>query len=428
VSDWRGRLLHRTQQTFSSLAVRNYRLFFLGQLVSVTGTWMQTVAQSFLVLQLTHSGSVLGLVTAARFGSLFLLGPWGGLIADRLDKRRVLYVTQTLSGLLALAFGVLITVHEMRLWVVFLLASLLGLVNVFDIPARQAMISELVPREQLSNAVTLNSITINMARIFGAAVGGVVAGAWGLAVCFDLNAVSFFAILATLALMSRAEMAPAIPQLRERGQLRAGFRYVRSTPELLVPLLMITVVGALAWEFQVSLPLLAQRTFHGGPLAYGLMTSVMGVGAVIGGLLTASRPHQGSRGLSIAAISWGVAITLAALAPTLPVEYVVLLFVGYGSIRFNALGKTTLQLATVPVMRGRVMALWALAWQGSTPIGGPVIGWISQEFGPRWSLLAGGLPTLAVGLAALPILARLDRGAATDAPDVDPLLTRPETL
>jgi MFS family permease len=298
----------------------------------------------------------------------------------------------------------------MRLWVVFLLASLLGLVNVFDIPARQAMISELVPREQLSNAVTLNSITINMARIFGAAVGGVVAGAWGLAVCFDLNAVSFFGILATLALMSRAEMAPAIPQLRERGQLRAGFRYVRSTPGLLVPLLMITVVGALAWEFQVSLPLLAQRTFHGGPLAYGLMTSVMGVGAVIGGLLTASRPHQGSRGLSIAAISWGVAITLAALAPTLPVEYVVLLFVGYGSIR------------------GRVMALWALAWQGSTPIGGPVIGWISQEFGPRWSLLAGGLPTLAVGLAALPILARLDRGAATDAPDVDPLLTRPETL
>jgi MFS family permease len=427
VSTWPARILRQArEQTFSSLAVRNYRLFFFGQLISVTGTWMQTVAQSFLVLQLSHSGAVLGMVTAARFGSLFLFGPWGGLVADRLDKRRVLYVTQSLSGLLALAFGVLITVHGMRLWVVFVLAALLGLVNVFDVPARQAMISELVPREQLSNAVTLNSISINTARIFGAAAGGVIAGWWGLAVCFDVNAVSFLGVLAMLVLMSRADMAPATPQLREPGQLRAGFRYVRSTPGLLVPLLMITVVGTLAWEFQVSLPLLAQRTFHGGALAYGVMTSVMGVGAVVGGLFSASRPQQGARGLSIAAIGWGVSITLAALAPSLALECVVLLFVGYGSIQFNALAKTTLQLASVPMMRGRVMALWALAWQGSTPIGGPIIGWIAEELGPRWSLLAGGLPTIAVGLAALPVLGRLDRGAQTDAPGVRPMLPRPE--
>jgi MFS family permease len=407
-------------QTFSSLAVRNYRLFFVGQLISVTGTWMQTVAQSFLVLELTHSGSALGLTTAARFAPMFLLGPWGGLIADRLDKRRLLLVTQALSAVLALAFAVLVATSAIQLWSVYLLATLLGLVNVFDNPARQAMISELVPREQLSNAVTLNSVTVNMARIFGAAAGGIVADTLGLALGFGLNALSFVGVISMLVLMSPADMAPAEPQVRERGQLRAGLRYVRSTPALLVPLLMIALVGALAWEFQVSLPLLAVRTFDGDAGTYGAMTAVMGAGAVIGGLFTAARRHPGARGLAVAAIGWGVAITAAALAPTLPLEYVVLLFVGYGSISFNALAKTTLQLAAVPVMRGRVMALWALAWQGSTPVGGPIIGWVGQEFGPRWSLLAGGLPTIAVGLLALPVLARLSRAAPAGGMAADP--------
>jgi MFS family permease len=416
LNGWVSRFLRTAgTQTFSSLAVRNYRLFFVGQLVSVTGTWMQTVAQSFLVLQLTHSGSALGLTTAARFAPMFLWGPWGGLIADRLDKRRLLYATQALSALLALAFGVLVGTHLIRLWSVYLLATLLGLVNVFDNPARQAMISELVPREQLSNAVTLNSVTVNMARIFGAAVGGVVAAAVGLAVAFDLNAVSFLGVLIVLAMMSPADMAVPAPQVRERGQIRAGLRYAAATPGLLVPLIMIAVVGTLAWEFQVSLPLLAQRTFHGDAGTYGAMTAAMGVGAVIGGLFTASRQNPRARGLAVAAVGWGLAITAAALAPTLPLEYVVLLFVGYGSISFNSLAKTTLQLTAAPVMRGRVMALWALAWQGSTPIGGPIIGWMSDEFGPRWSLLAGGVPTIAVGLAALPVLARLGRGADTAA-------------
>lgn len=396
------------RQTFSSLAIRNYRLYFLGQLVSVTGTWMQTVAQSFLVLQLTHSGSALGLTIGARFAPLLLFGPWGGLIADRLDKRRILMLTQTLSGLLALAFGLLISTGFMQLWTVYLLASLLGLVNVADNPARQAMISELVPREQLSNAVTLNSIIVNMARVFGAAVGGVVAAVLGLALCFDLNAASYLGVLITLVLMSRAEMSPRLGQIRERAPLRAGLRYACSSPALLVPLLMTAVVGTLAWEFQVSLPLLSENTFDGGAGTYGTMTSVMGAGAVLGGLFSASRRPPGARGLAVAAIGWGVAITAAALAPTLPLEYVALMFVGYGSISFNALAKSTLQLATAPVMLGRVMALWGLAWQGSTPIGGPVIGWISEEFGPRWSLLAGGLPTITVGLLALPVLSRLD--------------------
>jgi MFS family permease len=410
-----ARVRHDGERTFSSLSVRNYRLFFIGQLISVTGTWMQTVAQSFLVLHLTDSGTVLGLTTAARFGPMFLFGPWGGVIADRLDKRRVLYVTQSLSGLLALALGLLVATHVIVIWMVYVLAVLLGFVNVFDNPARQAFISELVPREYLRNAVTLNSVTMNMARIFGAALGGVCVAALGFAPCFELNAVSFLAVLATLALMSGSKISASIREPRERGQVVAGLRYVRSAPELLVPLVMIAIVGTLAWEFQVSLPLLAQGAFHGGAGTYGTMASVMGVGAVVGGLVSASRSRPSSQGLALAAIGWGVAIIAAALAPTLPLEYVTLLFVGYGSITFNSLAKTALQLAAVPEMRGRVMALWALAWLGSTPIGGPIIGWIASELGARWGLLAGGVPTVVVGLAAYPVLSRRSRPSALPA-------------
>jgi MFS family permease len=405
----RKRTLGMGRETFSSLRTRNYRLFFTGQLISVSGTWMQTIAQSFLVLQLTNSGTMLGLTTAARFGPMFLLGPWGGLIADRLDKRRVLYVTQALAGLLALAFGVLVGTGAIRIWTVFVLAAGLGLVNVFDNPARQSFISELVDRDQLRNAVTLNSVTVNMARIFGASIGGAIAASLGLAVCFDVNAASFLAVLCTLFLMKASEFRTGTRPPRERGQVRAGIKYVRRTPELLVPLLMIAVIGTLAWEFQISLPLLARNTFHGDAATYAAMSAAMGVGAIAGGLVSASRNRSELRGLSVAAVGWGIAISVAALAPRLVIAYVVLVVVGYGSITFNSLAKTALQLAAVPQMRGRVMALWALAWQGSTPIGGPVIGYIGEHFGARWSLLAGGIPTVLIGAATYPILTRLDR-------------------
>ncbi len=250
---------------------------------------------------------------------------------------------------------------------------------------------------------------MNIARIVGAAVGGAVAAALGLAACFGLNALSFVAVLVSLMVMSGAQIARPVRAPRERGQLRAGFRYVRTTPELLLPLVMIAIIGTLAWEFQVSLPLVANETFHGGAGLYGAMTATMGIGAVIGGLVSASRPRVGMRTLGIAAIGWGIAITAAGLAPTLPIEFAVLACVGYGSITFNSYAKTALQVAASPEMRGRVMALWGLAWLGSTPIGGPVIGWIGEAFGGRWTLLAGGIPTLVVGLAALPTLSRLDR-------------------
>jgi MFS family permease len=397
---------------FSAMSARNYQLFFWGQLVSVSGTWMQTVAQSFLVLQLTGSGTSLGLATAARFVPILLFGPWGGLLADRLDKRRVLYVTQSLSGLLALTLGILVGTHSIRMWMVYVLAVALGFVNVFDNPARQSIISELVPRPLLRNAVTLNSVTINLARVFGGALGGGIAAAVGLALCFDINALSFAAVVITLALMSAAAMVPGAREPRDRGQIRAGLAYVRGEAELLVPLLMVLVIGALAWEFPISLPLVARSVFHGGAGTYGVMTAIMGAGAVAGGLITASRKRPRRRGLAIAAIGWGAAITAAAFAPSLPLEYAALVFVGYGSISFNAMAKTALQLSSAPAMRGRVMSLWAVAWLGSTPIGGPLVGWIGEELGARWSLIIGGVPTIAVGLAAYPLLARVDRNRA----------------
>jgi MFS family permease len=413
------RVQFEPRQMITSLRQRNYRLFFIGQLISVAGTWMQTVAQSFLVLGLTHSGTQLGLATAARFLPMFLFGPLGGVMADRLDKRRVLYVTQALSGLLAAAFAVLTGTHVIEMWMVYLLALALGGVNVFDNPARQSFISEMVSAEDLPNAVTLNSVSINMARIYGAALGGVIAATLGLALCFAANALSFVAVLVSLAAMRRADLFPARRVARSKRQVREGLRYVRSTPELLIPLVMIAVVGTLAWEFPVSLPLMARNIFHGGAGAYGVMASVMGVGAVIGGLISAARPRPRTRALCVAAIGWGIAILAASAAPTLPLELTALLFVGYGSITFNSLAKTTLQLAATPSMRGRVMALWALAWLGSTPIGGPIVGWVAQTAGARWGLVIGGLPTLLIGIAALPALSRVDRRPAP-APEPEP--------
>jgi MFS family permease len=396
----------------SSLHQRNYRLFFFGQLVSVAGTWMQSVAQSFLVLDLTHSGTQLGLTSAARFLPMFLFGPIGGVFADRMDRKRVLYVTQTLSGLLAGVFAVTVGTHSIRLWIVYLLALALGFVNVFDNPARQSFISEMVSAKDLPNAVTLNSVAMNMARVFGAALGGVIAAAIGLALCFTCNALSFGAVLVSLAAMRGSELFPAKRVSRAKRQVRQGLRYVRSTPELFIPLLMIAVIGTLAWEFQVSLPLMASKVFHGGAGSYGVMASVMGGGAVVGGLISAARSRPRARALCLAAVGWGIAILAAAVAPSMPLELAALVFVGYGSITFNSLAKTTLQLAARPEMRGRVMALWALAWLGSTPIGGPIIGWAGQAIGARWALVIGGLATLACGILALPALTRIDRRAS----------------
>jgi MFS family permease len=229
----------------------------------------------------------------------------------------------------------------------------------------------------------------------------------GLSTCFQINALSFLAVLGSFALMKDVASPP--PQARAPGQIRAGLRYAATTPELALPLAMIAVIGALAWEFQISLPILAADVFHGDARTYGLMAAFMGIGAVIGAVVSASRIKVSLAGLATGAVGWGIAITAAAFAPSLPVEYALLVLVGYGSVTFNSLAKTTLQLSTVPEMRGRVMALWALAWQGSTPIGGPLIGFICEEWNARSGLVAGGVPTVLMGAVLWPWLRRLDR-------------------
>jgi MFS family permease len=386
------------RQTFAALAIPNYRRYFAGQATSLVGTWMQSVAQSWLVLQLTGSSTALGFVVGLQMLPVLLLGPYGGVVADRVDKRRLMMALQSMMGLLALALGLLTVTGALRLWQVYLLALLLGLNNAFENPARQAFVLEMVGQRDLRNAVTLNSVLVNAARAVGPAVAGILIATVGVGVCFLVNAVSFAAVVYSLLSMDTAALSPTAPAVRRKGQLREGLRYVRRTPALGAPLLMMALIGTLAYEFQVVLPVVARDAFHGDASTYGFMTSAMGVGAVVGGLITASRRRTGLRPLTVGAAAFGLLILAAAAAPSLPVELVALTFVGAASVSFLAVGNSTLQLTALPTMRGRVMALWAVAFMGSTPIGGPIAGWVSESGGGRAGLVLGGIACL---LAAL---------------------------
>ncbi|MFD4265833.1 MFS transporter [Rhodococcus sp. NPDC058481] len=402
------------QQTFASLATPNFRRYFGGQAVSMVGTWMQAVAQAWLVLQLTGSGTALGLVVALQTLPVLLFGPYGGVVADRLDKRRLMIGLQSMMGVLALVLGVLTVTHTVTLWQVYVLAFLLGVNNSFENPARQAFVLEMVGPEDLRNAVSLNSVLVNAARAVGPAIAGIVIATGGLGFCFLLNAVSFVAVVASLVTLDVAALRPAPPAQRRPGQLREGLRYVRRTPTLLVPLLMMALVGCLAYEFQVVLPVLARDTFGGDASVYGFMTAAMGVGAVAGGLFVAARGKTGVPALVGAATLFGVLIAAAALAPTLWLELVVLVLVGAASVGFLSIGNSTLQLEAEPGMRGRVMALWSVAFLGSTPVGGPIAGAVAEQFGGRVALAMGAAACLvAAGAAAFVVRRPSRRGAGT---------------
>jgi MFS family permease len=365
-----------------------------GQAVSLVGTWMQTVAQSWLVLELTRSGTALGLVTATQFLPVLLLANYGGLVADRLGKRRILLVTQSTLMCLALVLGLLTITHVVRLWMVFVLAAGLGLANAFDNPARQSFAIEMVGRDLVRNAVSLNAVTVNAARAVGPAVAGLLIASTGVGICFLVNAASFVAVLVSLAHLKVDALHPSPLAARARGQVREGLRYVAGQPEILVTLLMMALVGTLAYEFQVVLPLVASDTLHGDASTYGFLTSAMGVGAIAGGLVVAGRSSTGLRLVAGAALGFGIAIALAAVAPTLPLELAALVLVGAGSAAFISLGNATLQLASDPRFRGRVMALWAIAFLGSTPVGGPVVGAVGEHLGARMALALGSAACL----------------------------------
>jgi MFS family permease len=410
----------RRGNPLASLQVRNYRVYFWGQAVSVAGTWMQNVAFTWFVLQETHSSTLLGISVGVRYGPLLLLALWGGVITDRYNRRHLLIVTQVLSAAVSTLMAVLIWVDLAGIAIVIGFALTLGILNVVASPARQTFVNELVPRNLLLNAISLSSITANVARIIGPTVAAWTIAGVGTGACFALNAASFGAVVLSLLMMDTSKLERVEPVPRAAGQWRESFGYVRRTPDVLWPLLMIAVIGTMAWEFQVSLPIMASDGLDGDATTYGWLFSALGAGAVIGGFVVATNTHVTSWMLVRSALVTGVTLTLAAAAPNVALELVALAAVGFTIISFNSMAKTTLQMNAAPQMRGRVMSLWSMSWQGSGAIGGPLVGWIGEAAGARWSLAAGGVSTLAITLlAGVPVM-RLRINTYEDVPVADP--------
>jgi MFS family permease len=394
---------------FAALAVPNFRRYVSGQALSLIGTWVETVAQALLVLHLTHSGTILGLTTAARFAPILLLSPYAGLLVDRYSKRHVLLATQIGLGLVSATLGVSVLSGHVALWQVVALALLFGTLSAVDNPARQAFVAEVVGRDLVRNAVTLNSTAVNVARVIGPAVAAVLVTTVGIGWCFIGNAVSFCFVIASLLGLDVKQLHPVAPTPRARGQLRAGLRYAAGVPAIARPLLMMALVGTFTFEFEVSLPLLAHDTFHGTDTTYSWLIGALGTGAVAGGLYAARSARTGVTRLTRAAAAYAVAVGLAAAAPTLPTAVAACVLVGAATITFLTTGNSTIQLAAEPSYRGRVTALWSMALVGSTPIGSPIVGFVSDTIGPRYALLLGALACLAaVVIGAWPPAHRVD--------------------
>ena len=405
------------QRTFHSLRVRNYRLFFFSQLISLSGTWMQTTAQSWLVLDLTgqkSAGFALGLMMALQFLPMLLFGVWGGLVADRLDKRRTLIWTQSAAAALAVALWLIVLTGVTELWMIYVLAFLLGIVTVFDMPARQAFVIEMVGTDDVANAVGLNSAVFNGARLVGPAMAGVLIHAIGISPSFLLNAISFIPVVAALAAMRTRELVRRTPLTKSKGQVREGLRYVWREPVLRSTLVLVAVVATFGFNFIIVLPLLARYEFHGDAGLYGLLFALMAGGSLVGALLAAARARPSRPLLVGSAAGFSVFAMLVAVAPNVFWAGVGLVPMGAFSMAFIATANSTLQLTSRHEMRGRVMALYALVFLGSTPIGGPLIGWVSQQWGPRSGLFIGGALSLVAAAAAARSLRRDRVRAAHD--------------
>jgi MFS family permease len=393
-------------RTFGSIRrSRNFRLFFIGQAISVTGTWMQMVAAAWLVLQLTHSGVALGIDTALSFGPILFLGAFGGALADRHDKRTILLGTQAAFGTLALALWALVASGVVELWMVYTLSFLQGVVTAIDQPTRQSFFAEMVEPADLPNAVTLNGAVMTGTRIVGPALAGALIAGLGMQWCFLINGISYVAVIGALLAMRVGELRPN-RATREGGAIREGLRYVWSTGELRRPLLLMSVLYLFSFNYSVLIPLFAERTFDGNAGTLGLLLSVAGVGSLVAALIMAGRPRPGERPLAMAAVAVGIVTTLVAFAPTLHVAVIAMLAVGAASIVFFVTANSTLQLSSRPEMRGRVMALYGMVFLGTTPIGGPIAGWVGQHVSPRAGLAMGGVVALVTGVVGLWLLSR----------------------
>jgi MFS family permease len=382
-------------ETFAALSVPNFRRYVAGQSLSLIGTWVETVAQGLLVLQLTHSGTILGLTTAARYGPILVLSPYAGLLVDRYPKRRVLLGTQAGLGLVSAILGASVLTGAIRLWQVFVLGLLFGTLSAIDNPARQAFVQEMVGHDLVRNAVTLNSTSVNLARVIGPTIAAVLVSTIGIGWCFVVNAISFCFVIASLLSLDTRRLHPAAAVPHRRGQLREGLRYAARVPAIARPLLMMAVIGTFTFEFEVSLPLLATKTFHGSGTTYSWLLGAFGAGAVAGGLYAARSAGTGVARLTWAALGYAIAMGLLALAPTLPAAIAACVLVGVATIMFLTTGNSTIQLASEPDHRGRVAALWSMALVGTTPIGSPIIGAISDAAGPRSAVALGAIACLA---------------------------------
>jgi MFS family permease len=388
------------RRSFNSLEVPNYRRYFAGQLISLSGTWMQTVAAIWLILTLTGSGVAVGLTTALQFLPMLLIGAWGGLLADRIPKRRLLMITQALMAIPAIGLFAVTAAGVVAPWMVYVAVFAMGSVNAVDNPARQSFVMEMVGPGRVVNAVSLNSVIVQMARIVGPALAGLLIAGFGVVPCFGLNALTFVAMIVALGGMDPAGLHTEPVAPREAGAIRAGLRYVLATPELAVPLALMALVGTLGFNFQVALPLLAKFSFGGGASTYAAMVSAMAVGSIAGALVNGHHGRTGPRLIAAGALAFGVLALLAAAMPSLALEVVVLAGLGAAAVTFAATINSSLQLAVEPAMRGRVMALYSVVFLGSTPIGGPLTGWLAETYDPRVALLLAGVTGLSAAWAA----------------------------
>jgi MFS family permease len=389
--------------TFRSLSIHNYRLWASGAIVSNTGTWMQRVAQDWLVLTVLtdNSGTAVGITTGLQFAPTLLLAPAAGALADRVDRRKLLVATQTALGALALALGVLVLTGVAQLWHVYLLALLLGTVSAVEAPARQAFVSELVPTEDLPNAVGLNSASFHAGRLIGPGIAGLLIHWFGTGPVFLINAVSFAAVVTSLTRMRIGELRPAPKRQRGGHAIREGISYVRHRKDIMLTMVIVGMVGTFGLNFQVTTALMARLVFHKGAGEYGLLGSIMAIGSLAGALLAARREHPGLRLVVGATIAFGVFATIAALMPTYELFALALIPVGLSSLTLMTAANASVQLSTEPAMRGRVMALYMAVFMGGTPIGSPIIGWIGEHVGARWTIVLGGVVALVTAAAVV---------------------------
>jgi MFS family permease len=400
------RLRIATGETFRSFHTRNFRIFFIGQAISQAGTWLQFIAQALLVLRLTDSGVALGIVTACQFLPVLLFGAWAGVISDRTDKRKLMLVTQSFMMIFAFAMGVMVLGHHETVNWVYLLAGLTGVANAFDNPSRRVMITELVDEDDIPNAVSLNSALITGSRVIGPALAAWLISGVGIGWCFIVNSASFVAVLIALKMIDASKLHTNERVAKQKGQIREGFEYIWRDRDLRLVMALMGVVATLSFNWNVLLPLLAVHTFHGTAGTYAFITTVFSMGSLTGSLWIARRQTMSAEFLARTSVLFGIGTALIAISPN-PVAAALAAYVtGATGIAFLSATMTSLQLGSIPAMRGRVMALYSILFLGSTPIGGPLSGWLAEQYGTRWSLMLGAVAAAISGIVALVALRR----------------------